>query len=256
PESDPAARLGACEVLSRAHLTDAQAARALRAIRGDALLSPGSILSGFREATGAEEALLAALREAVEAGWRPAESELEALLARFLPEARDRAGPVRDALRGARQDVLARLARYEALLSGGDPARGREVFFGRRAGCGACHAGGPEGGKVGPDLTRIGAVRAGRDLLESILFPSSTFAQGYEPYVVRTEDGEVFSGLLARQTEQTVVLRDAVGAETVLPRRRIRDLRRGAASAMPEGLERNLSEEEFRDLLAFLRSLR
>lgn len=256
PDSDPAARLAAGETLARARLSDAQAARALRAVRGDALLSPGLILAGFREATGAEDALLGAVREAVEAGWRPAESELEALLARFPAEARERAGPVRDALRGAREDVRARLARYEALLSGGDPARGREVFFGRRAGCGACHAVGPEGGRVGPDLTRIGAVRAGRDLLESILLPSSTFAQGYEPYVARTEDGEVFSGLLARRTEEAVVLRDAAGAEIALSRRRLRDLRRGSVSVMPEGLERNLSEAEFRDLLAFLRSLR
>jgi putative heme-binding domain-containing protein len=86
--------------------------------------------------------------------------------------------------------------------------------------------------------------------------PSSTFAQGYEPYVARAEDGEVFSGLRARQTEEAVVLRDAAGAEIALPRRRPRDLRRGSVSVMPEGLERNLSEAEFRDLLAFLRSLR
>lgn len=137
------------------------------------------------------------------------------------------------------------------------PARGREVFFappGRLRGL--PRGWGPEGSRVGPDLTRIGAVRAGRDLLESILLPSSTFAQGYEPYVARAEDGEVFSGLRARQTEEAVVLRDAAGTEIALPRRRPRDLRRGSVSVMPEGLERNLSEAEFRDLLAFLRSLR
>jgi hypothetical protein len=37
---------------------------------------------------------------------------------------------------------------------------------------------------------------------------------------------------------------------------RIWDLRRSSVSILPEGLERNLSQEEFRDLLAFLRSLR
>jgi putative heme-binding domain-containing protein len=256
PEADPAARLAAGEILSRTRLTGAQAARALRALRGDALLSPGLVLSGFRDAAGAVGELLAAMREAIEAGWRPSESELEALLLKLSPEARERAGPVREALGHAREDVRARLARFEALLSGGDPARGRDVFFGRRAGCGACHAVGQEGGTVGPDLTRIGAVRAGRDLLESILVPSATFAQGYEPYQARTADGDVFSGILARRTEEGIVLRDASGAETALPRRRIRDLRRGSVSIMPEGLERNLSEEEFRDLLAFLRSLR
>ncbi|HXG60774.1 MAG TPA: hypothetical protein VNO22_05350, partial [Planctomycetota bacterium] len=256
PEADPAARLAAGEILSRAHLTGTQAVRVLRALRGDALLSPGLVLSGLRDPAGAEADLLTAMREAIEAGWRPPEPELEAILLKFSPEARERAGPVREALRRAREDVRARLARYEGLLSGGNPARGRDVFFGRRAGCGACHAVGREGGTVGPDLTRIGAVRAGRDLLESILVPSATFAQGYEPYQARTADGDVFSGILARRTEEGIVLRDAAGAETALPRRRIRDLRRGSVSIMPEGLERNLSEDEFRDLLAFLRSLR
>ena len=149
-----------------------------------------------------------------------------------------------------------RLAAFASLLSGGDPARGRKVFFGRKVGCGACHRVGNEGGAIGPDLTKIGAVRAGRDLLESILFPASTFAQGYETYLVRTKEGDVRSGIIARRSEDAVVLRDSAGGEVRIRKERIQAMKRAEKSIMPEGLEQALGREEFRDLLAFLRSLK
>ncbi len=150
----------------------------------------------------------------------------------------------------------ARLAQFEPLLKGGDPAKGREVFFGKKVACGSCHSVGAQGGKVGPDLTKVGAIRAGRDLLESIVMPSSTFAQGYEPYVVLTQDGNVIAGLIARQSPEAVVLRDSGGNELQLRRDRIKEMKRAEKSVMPEGLERAMSEQEFRDLLAFLLSLK
>jgi hypothetical protein len=45
-------------------------------------------------------------------------------------------------------------------------------------------------------------------------------------------------------------------AELQLRKDQIRELRRSAISIMPEGLERGLTREEFRDLLAFLQSLK
>ena len=120
--------------------------------------------------------------------------------------------------------------------------------------CSTCHRLGDAGGRVGPDLTRIGAVRSGHDLLESILWPSSTFAQGYEPYTVATADGRVLAGLIARQDADVLILRDSSGAETRLRRGDVEELRRSETSLMPEGLEGALTRDEFRDLLAFLRS--
>ena len=78
------------------------------------------------------------------------------------------------------------------------PGRGQAVFFGRKVACSTCHRIGGKGGQVGPDLTRIAAIRSGRDLLESIVFPGSTFARGYENYLVSLEDGRVVAGLIAR----------------------------------------------------------
>ena len=87
-------------------------------------------------------------------------------------------------------DAAKQRAKLEELLSGingGDIRRGQAVFNGTKAACASCHAVGYVGGKVGPDLTRIGSIRTERDLLESIVFPSVSFVRGYEPVVVTTK---------------------------------------------------------------------
>jgi putative membrane-bound dehydrogenase-like protein len=254
--TSPVSRIAAAEVLRRSHLTDAQLVRALKAVREDTLVSPGTLVPALRESTGPEAgaALLAELEAALRKGWRPQEAELEAVLARLPAEVS--AKRVRELLKEPPGEVRAKLAEYEPLLKGGDPARGRAVFLGHTAACASCHRMGDMGGAVGPDLTKIGAIRSGRDLLESILVPSSTFAQGYESYKIGTEDGNILSGLIARQSADAVVLKDASGAETQVRRDQIRRMERASVSIMPEGLERKLSREEFRDLIAFLLSQR
>ena len=130
----------------------------------------------------------------IRTGWRPDVESLERVLSRFPPAASERVEAVRAASKAGREtpaDVRERLAKAEPLLAGGDPAKGRAVFFGTKVACSGCHRIGTEGGRVGPDLTRIGAIRSGRDLLESILFPSSTFAKEFDPYILLTEDETV-----------------------------------------------------------------
>jgi putative heme-binding domain-containing protein len=148
------------------------------------------------------------------------------------------------------------LAEFLSLLEGGNAGRGRTVFFSSKTACSTCHQVSSEGGRIGPDLTTIGAIRAGRDMIESIVFPSSTIAQEFEPYTVVTTDGRAISGILAGQTADTIVLRDSSGAETRLRRDQIEEMNRQPTSIMPEGLDRLLSPQEFRDLLAYLQSLR
>ena len=99
-------------------------------------------------------------------------------------------------------------------------------------------------------------IRSGRDLLESLLFPSSTFAQGYEPFAFETKNGEEVSGMISSGNQQDITVRMVTGTETTFSRSAIQNLRRASVSIMPEGLEAALSEQEFRDLLAFLQSLR
>ena len=82
-----------------------------------------------------------------------------------------------------------RLAELENDLNGGDVGRGHLIFNGKAV-CITCHKMGYRGGKMGPDLTRIGRVRTERDLLEAIAFPSASFVRGYEPMLLKTKSGE------------------------------------------------------------------
>src|SRR5262249_41733281 len=150
----------------------------------------------------------------------------------------------------------ARLAEFEPLLKGGDPQRGRLVFFDKKVACSSCHRIGADGGEIGPDLTKIGAIRAGRDILEAIVLPSSTIVQGYDPYFLLAKGGGNWSGVIARTRGDGVVLRDSSGAKMRFERKQIQEMRRTATSLMPEGLERAISRDEFRDLLAYLLSLK
>jgi putative membrane-bound dehydrogenase-like protein len=253
---DPLAVLAAGELAGRAQLDNWRRLRLLEAIRGQNLITPPLLRAAFAPPLG--DKALAGWVDYLEAslrnGWRPSDADLRALLHAVpdLPAGR-RSALLRANAEGLR-DRQARMAEYEPLLTGGDPVRGRAIFFGKPAACASCHRIGAEGGRVGPDLTRIGAIRSAHDLLESILWPSSTFAQGYEPYAVATANGQVFIGLIACQDADVLVLRSSSGAETRLRRDEVEELRRSETSLMPEGLARALTREELHDLLAFLRS--
>jgi putative heme-binding domain-containing protein len=141
------------------------------------------------------------------------------------------------------------------LLQGGDPNRGHELFLGKAV-CTGCHRVGKQGGRVGPDLTKIGAIRSGRDLLEAIVMPSAAFSQGYESYKVTLKSGEDFIGVRVRDADAALLFRDGSGGETRFNENEIETIEPTKVSLMPEGLLSGLSQEETRDLLAYLQSLR
>jgi putative heme-binding domain-containing protein len=122
--------------------------------------------------------------------------------------------------------------------------------------CIACHRIGKEGETIGPDLSHIGATRTRADLLEAILMPSASFARGFEPYEVTTTAGKQYSGIIGRQTSDAIYLRTADRAEVRIARADIEELNPGKVSIMPDGLDKVLTEEELRDLLAYLSTLK
>jgi putative heme-binding domain-containing protein len=149
-----------------------------------------------------------------------------------------------------------RLDSLSAKLGGGDIRRGQSVFNSQRAACSACHAVGYLGGAIGPDLTKIGAIRTERDLLESILFPSASFVRGYEPVSVMTKRGVPVNGLIKRDAPEEVVVTVSATEEVRIPRADIESIAPGAVSIMPAGLDQLLSERDLADLIAFLKACR
>jgi putative membrane-bound dehydrogenase-like protein len=141
-------------------------------------------------------------------------------------------------------------------LKTGDIRRGQAVFNSQKAACFACHAVGYLGGTIGPDLTKIGAIRTERDLLESIVFPSASFVRGYEPISVMTKRGVPVNGLLMRDSPDGVVVTVSATEETRIPRGDIEAISPGTVSIMPAGLDQQLSEQDLADLIAFLKACR
>ena len=86
----------------------------------------------------------------------------------------------------------------------GDPDAGQELFLSTKVGCFGCHRAVGRGGTVGPDLSRIGKIRSRAELLESIVFPGLTVAPEYRTVLVATRDGRVTTGLVVRDTPESV----------------------------------------------------
>jgi putative heme-binding domain-containing protein len=257
-EANPLARLAASEILGSARVTEPQLVKVLAKVRGDTLISPAVLLRAVPKSLGesAAHSLLDYLTEAASNGWRPTDPELVRVSGSLPESARPRVEELRARAHQARDREGARLAGYEPLLQGGDAQRGRGIFFGKKVACATCHRIGGQGGEVGPDLTKIGAIRAGKDILEAILAPSATVAQEYETYRVIARNERTATGTIARQSPVELILRDTSGAELRFRKDQIQELTRMKTSLMPEGQERALTEEEFRDLLAYLQSLR
>jgi putative heme-binding domain-containing protein len=257
PKVDAATKLAAAQVLGRAQWTDAQAAEVARNhLRGaDPLVLPG-LLDVFRncrsEAIGRE--LVAAL-ETIEASLGAVGSQrVQEMLSRFPSPVLASAKPLLSRMDAGRRTRLEKLRRLEPVLhGGGDPRRGRDLFFGAKAGCSSCHTIGLEGGHVGPDLTSIGAIRSPHDLLEAIVLPSESFVPGHEVYRVETAR-EVYSGVLKSRNDEAVLLVTGPGDEVRVPRQDIVKMGYAPVSLMPEGFDEVLDAREMSDLLAFLRA--
>jgi putative heme-binding domain-containing protein len=132
----------------------------------------------------------------------------------------------------------------------GSPYVGKKLFMAR---CGTCHTLHATGGTVGPDLTPFKRDDAAHLLLH-IVNPSAEIREGFENQIVTTLDGRTLTGIVVEKDAGVVVLRTADGQRVVLPRDDIDDLRVIGVSLMPEGLLQGLSDQEVRDLFAYLRS--
>jgi putative membrane-bound dehydrogenase-like protein len=254
PELDAVFRQSAAQTLAQAVLTPDQLLTLSRR-PFDPLILP-TLVEAFRHA--ADEpvglALVELLRRSPAAAFSLGADRVRALLRRFPPPVQAAARPVLARFDLQQRERLERLRRLEPLLTaGGDSARGRQIFFGPKVACSSCHTIGNQGGHVGPDLTAVGAIRSGHDLLEAIVFPSASFVPGHEIYRVETAT-DVFSGVLLSRSEQVVILVTGPNGEVHIPREQVRSMARSPVSLMPEGFDEVLSAQEFADLLAYLRA--
>ena len=121
--------------------------------------------------------------------------------------------------------------------------------------CAGCHKVGGKGGVIGPDLSSIGGSAPVDYLIESLIEPSKKIKEGYRMSLVTTKNGDVFSGAIVSEDQNVIVIRNAAGNESRVPKSAIQTRQTSPVSLMPSGLTSSLREDEFVDLVAYLTSL-
>jgi putative heme-binding domain-containing protein len=257
PRESPTTRLTAAQTIARAKLSDQQLTVLAPALKEAGPLEIDSLLVAFQQADNRHVGLdlLEALQSAkAVSALRP--DAVEKCFSRFDPDIKDGAKELVLRLNPDATAQQARLDQLSATLPTGDVRRGQALFSSAKAACYTCHQIGYVGGNVGPDLTRVGAIRTRRDLLESIVFPSASFVQSFEPTMVITTNGDRQYGIVRRNDETEVMLVTGPNQEVHVPRKDVQEVRPGTISIMPSGFADQLSPQELADLLAFLQACR
>ena len=141
----------------------------------------------------------------------------------------------------------------ELLKRRGDAAQGARVFTRESAACARCHAFAGKGGDIGPDLTTARTKLGREGVFDAILNPSAVIAAGYEPWLIETENGELYSGFIVSDGD-TVTLKEPSGGTRAIPEKQIASRQQQNLSLMPDNISLGLTPQELVDLVEFLMS--
>lgn len=145
-----------------------------------------------------------------------------------------------------------RMSAIKIMLSRGkgDANAGKALF---QKTCSVCHKLHGEGKVIGPDLTGAERKNLGR-LLQNIVDPSNMVREQYIAHIAITDDGRVLTGLLAESNSETITILDQKNKRTILRRDEIDELQESSTSLMPEGLLKDFTKQQIRDLFAYLQT--
>lgn len=153
---------------------------------------------------------------------------------------------------GNRSDEL---AEYQTALYGGNGWEGRKIFNNNSAAqCVRCHVVGGQGGEVGPDLTKIASVLSREQILEALVAPSARLAPGYGYVSVTLKDGQEASGILAKETDDELIITTSDAEPLEIVKARIASRQNMPSSMPPMGMI--LSKREIRDVVEYLSNLK
>jgi putative heme-binding domain-containing protein len=150
------------------------------------------------------------------------------------------------------EERLAMMARLKQMLLQHSPAvpdlaAGRLIYQNL---CGKCHKLYGEGQSIGPDLT--GSNRNNLDyLIENTIDPSAVVDKAYRVSLVMMTDGRVLNGVVVSQSERTIRLQTP-SELMVIDRDDVEEIRLTPQSPMPDGQLDNLTDDQIRDLFAYL----
>jgi putative heme-binding domain-containing protein len=135
----------------------------------------------------------------------------------------------------------------------GNVENGAKLFA---AQCVSCHRVGDQGGRLGPDLSRVGAARSRAALVREIRTPSEWIPPAYETVTLVTKDGQKIRAIKKNE--------DVFSIQVMDTRERIQGYRKAdlqeviyeKTSLMPAYAPDRLSETDLNDLVGYLSTLR
>jgi cytochrome c oxidase cbb3-type subunit III len=147
----------------------------------------------------------------------------------------------------------------------GDPLKGKEVY--ETSGCAACHMIAGEGGSIGPELTRIGAMRGAKNLHERLVNPAANLPKEgnvgdrgkwtlYLMFRAFTKDGQTIEGIRVGEDSFTIVLKDASGTFHALWKPGLRSLEKEPEKSLMPSFKGTLSDSQLDDLVSYLAGLK
>ena len=149
----------------------------------------------------------------------------------------------------------------------GDAKKGEAIFW-DQAGCGSCHMVRGRGGRLGPDLTRVGSARSAEYLEESVREPSKELSDGlvdpnnhygnplvYDTVTVVTKSGETVKGVAKDEDTFSIQMMDMGQQLRVFSKKDLAEVKHERVSLMPAYSEEQLSGDQLRDVVAYLESL-
>src|SRR5258708_5977649 len=136
----------------------------------------------------------------------------------------------------------------------GNPASGEKLFWGK-GGCGGCHRVATRGGRMGPDLTRIGRTRSLKYLRDSVISPDADLTPGYNTITVVTRAGKKIVGVQRGFDNFSAQLMDAQENYYSFLKSEASSVKREFRSLMPDGYGKLFTKAELDDLVAYLAGL-
>ena len=137
-----------------------------------------------------------------------------------------------------------------ANIKPGDANAGRAVFEKR---CATCHQLGGVGKQIGADLASL-KDKSTKALLTAILDPNRAVESKFVSYTALTEEGKTYSGMIKSESGNAITLIGSDGKEQTVLRSEIDEFSCSNKSLMPEGLEKDLTEQDLANVIAFVRS--
>jgi cytochrome c oxidase cbb3-type subunit III len=135
----------------------------------------------------------------------------------------------------------------------GNAESGARVF---QAQCAGCHIVNGKGGRLGPNLSRIGSMRSASALSAKIRNPNRSFTAGYRPVTLVTADNRRVRGLRKNEDAFTIQIMDMTERIQGYAKKDLREIISEQQSPMPVFGTERINDKDMNDLLSYLMKLR